>query len=128
MEIDFAPTAVGQVGAGLVVTTDVDDYRSGVGLKGAGVDAGIPLELKEFTREGGEARILFSTQPGYVYDLLGDVVIPPMAVEEGMIRGTGGVVPVLDAGTLPDRKAAFRSPSSTIPPRAQLMIMTPFFI
>jgi hypothetical protein len=106
--LNFLPATTGWYGAGLVVTTDVDPYRSGVGLKGAGVDGDLVLELKEFSRVGGETRFLIKTQPGYVYDLLRDIVIPPLGVEESMIPGTGSLVPVIDGGPLPSSHAIYQ--------------------
>ncbi|MEM7145895.1 MAG: hypothetical protein AAF591_12230 [Verrucomicrobiota bacterium] len=107
--IDFLPTATGWFGAALVVTTDVDEYRSGVGLKGAGIEVGGEFELTMFSADdAGEVRLMFESRVGHEYDVLRDDVLPPVGVEDAGVMGTGAPIPVMDLVPLSTRNAFYQ--------------------
>jgi hypothetical protein len=104
--IKFNPTTAGVKGAALSVVTDVDPHKTGIGLRGAGIDSNINLDV-ELSRSGTTAQVRFASQVGATYELRRSDDLENWTTLQGGILGTGGVVPVFDR-TAPQASAFYQ--------------------
>ena len=70
VELTYDPETIGNHGAALVVVTDADTHRLGLGLSGTGIDPSEELRIQALRISDDKVCIRFSSQRGYEYALL----------------------------------------------------------